>query len=643
MPVERASGGTSLIDVLDRVLDKGIVIDAWVRVSLVGIDLITVEARVVVASIDTYLKYSEAVGSVAAGVQAAPRLPEARDGRERGARAPSSRRRNATAPGAAEPARRPRPRPRPPRPWPRARTRTARPRLGRSRSAERIAGWSSSKRCSWPRTPRSARSGPWPGSATRRRSPRRLPGDPVGESPRLVPLASVGVPPTRLRGFSVDLEARDHPLTQALFSDARRSCFASERSRAVAPRWARRPSQAIPLRALEPNAPPAGLLLLRRCHPPAPPTPVAGRACSAPAWPRSPRPPICRSGQQLRHERTLLYSIINAVTDPILLTDAEGRILIANARRRGAVRHRRGRERGAAPRGGAEQHAVLGRRCRATRWKEPGRRGASCCWSNPVDGSDLLFELLSTVDAAIAREGTGVVSVLRNVTDLRRATEEIEENYRRLRVAEAEARAERDRLNLIIDSVADPILVTDPGGQHRLMNAPGRAAVHRPAGRAATRGRAPRCRPTTRTSRRSSPTCLRRPARGAGAASIGLIDPQTGDRDAGRGDRRQGPLRARRGHGGRHHPPRPHRGDGEGAPLRAGEAAPPTSCEEQGAGGHRRARRAERAAAPPGHRARAGLGAEVAVPGQHVARVPHAAQRHPRLHAACCCRACRAS
>jgi hypothetical protein len=64
MPVERASGGTSLIDVLDRVLDKGIVIDAWVRVSLVGIDLLTVEARVVVASIDTYIKYSEAVSQV---------------------------------------------------------------------------------------------------------------------------------------------------------------------------------------------------------------------------------------------------------------------------------------------------------------------------------------------------------------------------------------------------------------------------------------------------------------------------------------------------------------------------------------------------------------------------------------------------
>src|SRR4026207_2403232 len=64
MAVERQQGGTSLIDVLDRVLDKGIVIDAWVRVSLVGIDLITVEALRVFASIDTYLKYSEAVSQV---------------------------------------------------------------------------------------------------------------------------------------------------------------------------------------------------------------------------------------------------------------------------------------------------------------------------------------------------------------------------------------------------------------------------------------------------------------------------------------------------------------------------------------------------------------------------------------------------
>jgi gas vesicle structural protein len=75
MPVERAAGGTSLVDVLDRVLDKGIVIDAWVRVSLVGIDLITVEARVVVASIDTYLKYAEAVGQVSTASRPALEAP----------------------------------------------------------------------------------------------------------------------------------------------------------------------------------------------------------------------------------------------------------------------------------------------------------------------------------------------------------------------------------------------------------------------------------------------------------------------------------------------------------------------------------------------------------------------------------------
>jgi gas vesicle structural protein len=62
MAVERAAAGSSLIDILDRVLDKGIVIDAYVRVSLVGIDLVSVEARIVVASVETYLKFAEAIG-----------------------------------------------------------------------------------------------------------------------------------------------------------------------------------------------------------------------------------------------------------------------------------------------------------------------------------------------------------------------------------------------------------------------------------------------------------------------------------------------------------------------------------------------------------------------------------------------------
>lgn len=52
---------TGLADVIDTILDKGLVIDAYVRVSLVGIEVLTIDARIVVASVDTYLRFAEAV------------------------------------------------------------------------------------------------------------------------------------------------------------------------------------------------------------------------------------------------------------------------------------------------------------------------------------------------------------------------------------------------------------------------------------------------------------------------------------------------------------------------------------------------------------------------------------------------------
>lgn len=64
-PVQRMGGSSSLADVLNVILDKGIVIDAWARISVIGIELITIEARVVVASVDTYLQYAEAIGLTA--------------------------------------------------------------------------------------------------------------------------------------------------------------------------------------------------------------------------------------------------------------------------------------------------------------------------------------------------------------------------------------------------------------------------------------------------------------------------------------------------------------------------------------------------------------------------------------------------
>lgn len=65
MAVEKTNSSSSLAEVIDRILDKGIVIDAWARVSLVGIELLALEARVVIASVETYLRYAEAVGLTA--------------------------------------------------------------------------------------------------------------------------------------------------------------------------------------------------------------------------------------------------------------------------------------------------------------------------------------------------------------------------------------------------------------------------------------------------------------------------------------------------------------------------------------------------------------------------------------------------
>lgn len=62
MAVQTSMASSGLAEVVDRILDKGLVIDAWVKVSLLGLELLAIEARVVVAGVETYLKYAEAVG-----------------------------------------------------------------------------------------------------------------------------------------------------------------------------------------------------------------------------------------------------------------------------------------------------------------------------------------------------------------------------------------------------------------------------------------------------------------------------------------------------------------------------------------------------------------------------------------------------
>src|SRR4051812_24797328 len=79
----RYAGGPSpsgLADVLDLILDKGLVVDLYLRVSLVGIELLTVDARIVIASVDTYLRFAEAVGRLSLADGEKPGLPQLLEG-----------------------------------------------------------------------------------------------------------------------------------------------------------------------------------------------------------------------------------------------------------------------------------------------------------------------------------------------------------------------------------------------------------------------------------------------------------------------------------------------------------------------------------------------------------------------------------
>src|SRR3989442_115170 len=176
------------------------------------------------------------------------------------------------------------------------------------------------------------------------------------------------------------------------------------------------------------------------------------------------------SAHKVQRERELLLNIVNASPDPILLTDPEGRMIISNARADALFSSKEGQSEGR-HRAVTLNNMMFSAALSQQAIDESGAVRRELLLVSPCEVSDLLFDLLSSV-VQPPREGTCVVSILRNVTDLRVATEQIEENYRRLRLAEADVRAERDRLDLIIDSVADPILVTDSSGKILLMNSP---------------------------------------------------------------------------------------------------------------------------------------------------------------------------
>ncbi|MBW3630322.1 MAG: PAS domain S-box protein [Gemmatimonadetes bacterium] len=173
--------------------------------------------------------------------------------------------------------------------------------------------------------------------------------------------------------------------------------------------------------------------------------------------------------RQTEQQRDLLTSIVNTLPDPVLITDSENSILLEN--RRAESLFSVGETDSEGRRRAVEINNLLFSSF-LTRSTIAGSDSNSRELNlvDPSEGGDLLFEVLSTQLPTMIAGEKAMVSVLRDVTDLKRATTELEHQFQRLRQAEQKSRRERDRLNLILENVGDPILVTDDQSNIILMN-----------------------------------------------------------------------------------------------------------------------------------------------------------------------------
>jgi signal transduction histidine kinase len=284
---------------------------------------------------------------------------------------------------------------------------------------------------------------------------------------RLWGVSSIGVSPARTGEFSLDLSDRRDALVGVAWS-GKPAHFP------VGPRQPETPLEsvsffALPLRG-DRSKPPVGLILIAHDGPRLDRDLVWFGEVMSEKLERIRTRVLPNVAAGIDRERHLLYSIINAVTDPILLTDATGKLLVGNARAEYLFAAQETQSEGR--RRAVEMNNLFFSSALASRMAGTPAGAREVVLADPEDGSDLLYELLTSPIGTQPEEGA-VVSVLRNVTDLWRARQELEENYRRLRVTEATMRAERNRLDLVVKAVANPIIVTNPAGDILMTNTPG--------------------------------------------------------------------------------------------------------------------------------------------------------------------------
>src|SRR5437763_5194421 len=173
--------------------------------------------------------------------------------------------------------------------------------------------------------------------------------------------------------------------------------------------------------------------------------------------------------RKLQRERQWVESIMKSVADPIVLTNMDNEILLQNRRAEELFSARRDASEG--KRRALDMNDLLFSAylpSAAVASKEIVGRDPILV--DPLEGSDIHFEVISTPALNARGERIGLVSIFRDVTDLRRANEELARNFILLQQAESEARRERDRLDLIIEHVGQPIAVCDSSGKFILFN-----------------------------------------------------------------------------------------------------------------------------------------------------------------------------
>jgi PAS domain S-box-containing protein len=231
------------------------------------------------------------------------------------------------------------------------------------------------------------------------------------------------------------------------------------------------------------------------------------------------------SVRKLQRERQWVESIMKSVADPIVLTNMDNEILLQNRRAEELFSDRRDASEG--KRRALEMNDLLfSAYLSSAAVASEEIVGRDLTLVDPLEGSDIHFEVISTPALNARGERIGLVSIFRDVTDLRRANEELARNFVLLQQAESEARRERDRLDLILEHVGQPIAVCDSSGKFILFNRRAELLFQERDEMPAPALRAVRNNSVKLTSFISA---LASGAETGRQAEIELIDPETGD------------------------------------------------------------------------------------------------------------------